>query len=254
MSQPIKGSIALVTGANRGIGRAIVDALVAGGATKVYAAARSSRSLESLTHQHGAVIIPVELDVRNAAQIAAAARLASDATLVINNAGIALEQNAGFADMQLETAREQLEVNALGTLSVTQAFAPHLKHNGGGTVVNIVSVVALGNFPGFLSYSASKAALHSITQATRLALAPQRTRVIGVYPGPVDTDMAAEIPMAKVSAQSVAEQILRAIEAGTEEVYPDPVAEQLGGLYGSDPKGVERAIAAMFAGSDAVAA
>jgi NAD(P)-dependent dehydrogenase (short-subunit alcohol dehydrogenase family) len=254
MSQPIKGSIALVTGANRGIGRAIVDALVAGGATKVYAAARRGSSLDALTRQHGSVIVPLELDVRNAAQIAAAARLASDATLVINNAGIALEQNASFADMNLETAREQLDVNALGTLSVTQAFAPHLKRNGGGSVVNIVSVVALGNFPGFLSYSVSKAALHSITQASRLALAPQGTQVIGVYPGPVDTDMAADIPMAKVSAQSVADRILSAIEAGTEEVYPDPVADQLGGLYGSDPKGVERAIAAMFASSDAVAA
>ncbi len=252
MSQSVEGSIAFVTGANRGIGRAIVDALVAGGATKVYAAARTTSSLDALTRQHGAVIVPVELDVKNPTQVAAAARLAADATLVVNNAGIALEQNAGFADLELDTTREQLEVNALGTLSVTQAFAPHLKRNGGGAVVNIISVVAFGNFPSFISYSVSKAALHSITQATRLSLAAQGTRVIGVYPGPVDTDMAANIPMEKVSAASVAEQIVRAIESGAEEVYPDPVAAQLGGLYDSNPKAVERAIAAMAA--EAVAA
>ncbi len=251
MSQEIKGSTALVTGANRGIGRAIVDALVAGGATKVYAAARTISSLEALTRQHGSVIVPVELDVTKASQIAAAARLADDVTLVVNNAGIAIDANAEFADVDLEAAREQLNVNAFGTLAVTQAFAPHLKRNGGGSLINIVSVVGLGSFPTFVGYSASKAAMHSITQASRLALAAQGTRVIGVYPGPVDTDMARDIPMDKVSASSVADQILIAIEAGTEEVYPDPIAQQLGGLYTGDPKGVERAIAAMSAGAAA---
>ncbi|MBC7844684.1 MAG: SDR family oxidoreductase [Gemmatimonadaceae bacterium] len=249
MSQAVEGSIALVTGANRGIGRAIVDALIEGGAKKVYAAARSISSLDALTRQHGSVIVPVELDVTKTGQIAAAALSADDVTLVVNNAGIAVDAGADFADINLEAAREQLEVNAFGTLAVTQAFAPHLKRNGGGTLVNIVSVVGLGSFPTFVGYSASKAAMHSITQASRLALAAQGTRVIGVYPGPVDTDMAREIPMEKASASSVAEQILIAIEAGTEEVYPDPIAQQLGGLYSSDPKGVERAIAAMSAGA-----
>ena len=254
MSQSVLGSIALVTGANRGIGRAIVDALVAGGATKVYAAARSVNTLDALTRQHGSVIVPIELDVTNAAQIAAAARLATDVTLVINNAGIALEANTDFADVKLDVARQLLEVNALGTLSVTQALAPHLKRNGGGSVINVISAVALGSFPTFIAYSLSKAAMHSITQATRLSLAAQGTRVIGVYPGPVDTDMAADIPWEKASASSVADRIIQAIDAGTEEVYPDPIAAQLGGLYATDPKGVERAIAAMSAGADAVAA
>jgi NAD(P)-dependent dehydrogenase (short-subunit alcohol dehydrogenase family) len=249
VSQPIAGSIALVTGANRGIGRAIVDALVAAGATKVYAAARTASSLDALTRQHGSVVVPVALDVTNDAQVAAAARLAPDVTLLINNAGIALEHGADFVDLSLATAREQFEVNALGTVRVTQAFAPVLKRNGGGTVVNISSGAGLGNFPGLVSYSVSKAALHSYTQAARFALTAQGTRVIGVYPGPVDTDMAANIPFEKATAPSVADAILRGIEGGVEEVYPDPIAEQFGNLYSSDPKGVERAIVAMATGA-----
>ncbi len=245
MSQKIEGSVALVTGANRGIGRAIVDALVAAGAAKVYAGARTLASLEPLKRQHGDIIVPVELDVVKADQIAASAALATDVTIVVNNAGIALEYGTQFVDINLDLAREQLEVNAFGTLSVTQAFAPHLKRNGGGSLVNIISAVAFANFPGVVSYSVSKAAMHSITQASRSALAGQGTVVIGVYPGPVDTDMASEVQMDKVPAKGVAERILRGIELGEEEVFPDPVSAQLGGVYASDPKGVERAVAAM---------
>jgi NAD(P)-dependent dehydrogenase (short-subunit alcohol dehydrogenase family) len=247
VSQLIAGSVALVTGANRGIGRAIVDALVAQGAKRVYATARTIDSLSTLTKQHGDIIVPLQLDVRSAEQIAAAVRAAGDITLLVNNAGIALEGGAPFLSAGATAAREQMDVNAFGTLAVSQAFAPVLERNGGGSLVNIISIAALGNFPVLLSYSASKAALHSITQATRIALAGQGTRVIGVYPGPVDTDMAAGIEMEKVSPSSVAENILSAIESGAEEVFPDPVALQMGGVYSTDPKGVERAFAGMAA-------
>lgn len=247
MSQNIAGSVAFVTGANRGIGRAIVDALVAAGAERVYATGRTLESLTPLTQQHGVTVVPLILDVRNDAQITAAVAAAGDVTLLVNNAGIALEGGKAFGDADASAGREQMDVNVFGTLAVTQAFTPVLARNGGGTVVNIVSIAALGSFPIFVSYSASKAALHSITQATRFGLKAQGTTVIGVYPGPVETEMTVGVPFDKVSPASVADQILAAIESGTEEVYPDPVGDHLGQTYTTEPKGVERAIAAMMA-------
>jgi NAD(P)-dependent dehydrogenase (short-subunit alcohol dehydrogenase family) len=243
--QKIAGSTALVTGANRGIGRAITEALLAAGAAKVYAAARNTTGLGKLKQQYGARVELLTLDVTNGDQVAAAAARATDVDLLINNAGVvSAPLNASIADAgHFEAGRQEMEVNYFGVLRLVQAFAPVLAKNGGGAIANISSVVGLSNFPVLASYSASKAAVRSLTQAARVHLADQGTQVFGIYPGPVDTDMGAEIPLEKVSAASVADAILEGIDAGTLEIYPDPFATQFGQQFEASPAGVERHIA-----------
>jgi NAD(P)-dependent dehydrogenase (short-subunit alcohol dehydrogenase family) len=144
----IQGSVALVTGANRGIGEAIVDALVAAGAKKVYAAARNISTLDPLVERHGARVVPLQLDVTNAAQIATAAATATDVDLLVNNAGIVGFFGGDFTDPKwIEGGREEMEVNFLGTFAVTQAFAPVLAKNGGGAIANLNSVASFVSFP-----------------------------------------------------------------------------------------------------------
>lgn len=244
----IEGSTALVTGANRGIGRAITEALLDNGAIRVYAAARRPQTVADLVEQYGDRVVPLTLDVTNQAQVRAAAELAPDVDILVNNAGVAEHGGGGFEDGKwVEAGRREFEVNALGTMDVTQIFAPILAKNGGGSVVNVISAAGLVNFPLFVSYSLSKAALHSLTQATRAFLAAQGTSVFGVYPGPVDTDMAEGIPFEKVSPRSVADAILAGVESGVEEIFPDPMALQFGSLYAENPKGLEQQVAAMVA-------
>ena len=244
----LSNATVFITGANRGIGRAIVKALLARGVAKVYAAARKPEAIADLVADHGARVVPLALDVTDDRQVKAAVAVAGDVDLLINNAGIAGHGFAGFDDAAwLEAGRREFEVNVLGTLRVSQAFAPVLAANGGGTIVNIASIAGLVNMPAFLAYSTSKAAAHSLTQGTRHMLAGQRTRVIGVYPGPVDTEMAEKLPMQKTSTEDVAAAILDGIEAGTEEIFPDPVAAQLGAVYAGNPKALEAAVAEMAA-------
>ena len=157
-----------------------MDVLVGQGTSKVCAAGRCEESLAPLTSQHGAVIVPIALDVRNAAHVDAAARLATEVSLLVNNAGIALEFGSEFGAIDLNAARDRIEVNVFGPLALTQAFSPILRANGGGPVVNIISLMAMGSFSVAVTNCASKAAMHSITQISRIALAAQRTRVIGV--------------------------------------------------------------------------
>jgi len=246
--QSIANSVAFVTGANRGIGRAIAETLLDRGAAKVYAASRRPEAVADLRAVFGDRVVPIALDVTDAGQVRAAAETASDVTLLVNNAGVAELAGAPFEDRGWIAAGEkEFGVNVLGTFDVTQSFAPVLAENGGGSIVNIVSVAGLGNFPLFVSYSLSKAALHSLTQATRAFLAAQGTQVVGVYPGPVDTDMAAGVPLDKVSPRSVAEAILDGIEAGEEEVFPDPMSRQFGELFLESPKALESQLAEMAA-------
>jgi NAD(P)-dependent dehydrogenase (short-subunit alcohol dehydrogenase family) len=239
MSLDIAGATAFVTGANRGIGRALVEALLARGARKVYAAARRPQELGGLADDPR--VVPVALDITRPAAIRAAVAAAPDVTLLINNAGVVAQWGAEFTDARwLTAAREEFEVNALGTFAVTQAFAPVLAANGGGVVANVSSVVALVNFPQATSYSLSKAAVHSLTQATRALLRPQGTYVAGVYPGPVDTDMARDLTIDKTAPAQAAAAILDGLEAGAEEIFPDPVAAELGSTYLRGPKDLER--------------
>lgn len=238
---PIKGRTALVTGANRGIGEAIVDALLAAGAKKVYAAARNTKDLAALTSRHGARVVALQLDITDPVQVAAAAKAAPDVQLLVNNAGFAGHTGGAFTDPEwISSGRREMEVNFFGTFAVTQAFAPVLAKNGGGAVTNIASVASLVNFALLASYSASKAAAHSLTQATRAMLRDQGTLVFGVYPGPIDTRMAKDIPMDKTSPADAARAIVAGIEAGHEEIFPDPMSQGMGAGYLANPKELER--------------
>lgn len=245
MGYPIKGRTALVTGANRGIGEAIVDALVNAGAARVYAAARNLKDLAALTARHGARVVALQLDVTDPAQVAAAASAASDVQLLVNNAGYAGYTGGTFSDAKwLVAGRQEMDVNFFGTFAVSQAFAPVLAKNGGGAIVNIASIASLVNFALLASYSASKAAVHSLTQATRMMLKGQGTQVFGVYPGPIDTRMAEDIPFEKTSPADAARAIVAGIESGREEIFPDPMSQGMGAVYLASPKALEQQVAA----------
>jgi NAD(P)-dependent dehydrogenase (short-subunit alcohol dehydrogenase family) len=239
----IEGAVALVTGANRGIGRALTEALLARGVRKVYATARNPEALRALRDER---LVSLRLDVTDADQIRAAAEAASDVELAFNNAGVVL--NVGIADSTvLGQARREMEVYYFGPLQLLQRLAPALARNGGGAVVNIGSAAGLTSLPFFPTYSASKAALHSLTQAARILLGAQGTAVFGVYAGPVDTDMTRELALPKASPRDVALAILDGIEAGQEDIFPDPFAVDFGRRFQSSPKASERQVAAMAA-------
>ena len=246
MGYELSGKTALVTGANRGIGEAIVDALVAAGAKKVYTAARKISALDPLVARHGGRVVALRLDVTNAAQIAEAAATATDVDLLVNNAGVVGFHGGDFTDPQwIEGGRQEMEVNFLGTFAVSQAFAPVLAKNGGGAIANLNSVASFVSFPILAAYSASKAATHSLTQVTRAMLRAQNTQVFGVYPGPIDTRMAEVLPIEKASPADTAQAIVAGIVAGDEEIFPDKVSQGTGPAFFADPKGLERQVAGM---------
>jgi len=219
MPMKLRGSTALVTGANRGLGRAIVHALRDAGCARIYAAARRSDRIAS-----DGPIQAVQLDVTNTGHVAAAAARCGDVDILINNAGVAGATPA-IGTPTVTNARLEMETNYFGTLAMCRAFAPVLKRNGGGALVNILSVVSWFNVPMQATYCASKAAEASLTKALRFELRAQGTLVVGVYAGYIDTDMAAGMWGAENSAKSspaeIAARVLAGLEAGTEEVLTD---------------------------------
>jgi NAD(P)-dependent dehydrogenase (short-subunit alcohol dehydrogenase family) len=236
----IPGTTALVTGANRGIGRALVEALLARGASKVYATARKLDTLPDLVAAGKGRIVPLQLDVIKPDETRAAAAAAPDVRLLVNNAGVLAKFGGELTDAAwLTAARDEFDVNVFGLLSVTQAFVPVLAHRPGSTVVNLGSVAGFVNFLAVTSYSASKAAVHSLTQAIRAHLRPLGIYVAGVYPGPIDTEMARSFDVDKTSPAVAAHAILDGLEAGREEIFPDPFARQIGELYLRSPKALE---------------
>jgi NAD(P)-dependent dehydrogenase (short-subunit alcohol dehydrogenase family) len=215
----IEGATALVTGANRGLGSAIAQALVDSGA-RVYGGARDPASI---TNDR---IIPVRLDVTNDDDIVNAALGCTDVSIVVNNAGI-LRQSASLADGGIEAARAEMETNYFGSMRVARAFAPVLRDNGGGALVNVLSVLSFISMPQGATYSASKSAAWSLTNALRIELRRQGTLVVAVHAGFIDTDMAAGVTGEKVSPESVAKQIVAAVASDAEEVLADATSEMV---------------------------
>jgi NAD(P)-dependent dehydrogenase (short-subunit alcohol dehydrogenase family) len=215
----IDGAVALVTGANRGIGYAFTQALLDQGAAKVYAGVRDPATVTDPR------LTPLRLDVTDPAQVAAAAEAAGDVSIVVNNAGVAT--GTGLLDGSLDGARRELEVNYLGTWSVSRAFAPVLAANGGGALVNMLSVASWRTSAAGPGYAASKSAQWSLTNALRLGLSEQGTLVVGVHCGFVDTEAAAWVDAPKISAATVAEQTMLGILGDRAEVLADEVARQV---------------------------
>lgn len=220
----IQNSVVLVTGANRGIGQAYIEALVQAGAKKVYATARKLESLAETVAIAPETIVPLALDITDSAQIAAIAHQTTDVEILLNNAGV-IGSGGLFKPESLEIAQWEFNTNYFGTLMMVRSFAPVLKQNGGGTIVNMLSISSIVNVPVFSSYSASKAALYSLTQGIRAELAADGTKVIGVFPGPVDTAMTEGLELDKAAPVAVAKAVLKGIEQGVEEIYPDPIAQ-----------------------------
>ncbi|MGW1719306.1 SDR family oxidoreductase [Streptomyces sp. NPDC002156] len=225
----IAGSTALVTGANRGIGRRFVDQLLARGARKVYATARRPELIDTSDPR----VTPLYLDLLDEKSIVNAAEAAQDVTLLVNNAGIATGANLMTDD--LDTVREDLETHLFGTLRVIRAFAPALAAGGGGAVVNILSVLSWVATEGTGSYAVAKAAEWNMTNGVRLELAGQRTLVQGVHLGAADTDMMAGRDVPMIDPTDVARASLDGVQAGTIEVLVDDPSRFVKAALGGDP-------------------
>jgi len=239
----IRGSVALVTGANRGIGRAYVEALLARGARKIYVGARRPDGIADLVAVDKATVQAIALDITDAAAVASAAKACRDVTLLVNNAGI--NRASGLvAAADLSAARAEMETNYFGTLAMCRTFAPVLKVNGGGAIINMLSILSRVSLPLMGSLCASKAAGLSLTLGIRAELAGQGTAVIAVMPGAVDTDMSRDFPPPKMPPREVAEAALSALEQGLEEVYPGAMAAGIAQGLAADPKAVEKQFAA----------
>lgn len=237
-----QGKKALVTGANRGIGKAIVIELIEQGAT-VYAGARTLESLNELKAQYGDKLIPLQLDVTDQKSIEAAAAKITDLDILINNAGV-LSFGQIFADNAAETLKHHLDVNVTGVIHLSNALIKHLKKETPTAIANISSLAGLANMPVIGTYSVSKAAVHSINQGMRAELANDNVLVMGIYPGPIDTDMTSAMEMDKDSPENVAKNIVEGLINGTEDLFPDAMSQQAGPFYATNPKAVEQQFAA----------
>jgi NAD(P)-dependent dehydrogenase (short-subunit alcohol dehydrogenase family) len=235
----IEGSVALVTGANRGIGKAIAEELLARGARKVYAAVRNP---DAITDPR---LVALRLDVTDPDSVAQAARVASDVDLLVNNAGIGGVSTPLQAS--LARARAELETNYLGVVSMTQAFAPVLAGNGGGTIVNLLSVVSWVGVPHLTTYSASKAAAWSYSNAARVQLAAQGTHVVGVHVGYVETDLTEGLDGEKIAPEQVAVAVLNAVAANAPEAIVDEFSRDAKAGLSDDQNLIYPAIRQQFA-------
>lgn len=257
---PWQQTRALITGANRGIGLALVEALIEKGVSRVYLAGRDPSAVQraallladkqqmsvegEVRFYKGAThLVPIRLDVTSNADIDRISQQIPQLDLLINNAGIANE--AGFTSPESPAiAIQEMATHYLGPLNLTQALLPQLKASAKAVVVNISSIAGIANMPLLGPYSASKAALHSYTQGLRAELSRQGIFVQGVYPGPVDTRLSAGFEAAKPSPVEVARVILQALENGEEDVFPDAMSANSYQSFKADPKQLEKEYAA----------
>ena len=241
----IENAVVLVTGANRGLGRALVQASLKSGAKRVYAGARDPDQLRPLLDLGRGRVVPLSLDITSESSLAAAAALASDVTLLFNNAGVLASYNLLTSTTQ--QIAQDFTTNFFGLVAATKAFLPALERasaaGGGAALVNVLSVASLASVPTLGAYSASKAAAFSITQALRSDLAKRGVSVHGVFAGPIDTDMVRAMDMKKTSPEQVAAAILQGLEQGVEDISPDPFSEGALATWKRDPKELERTFA-----------
>jgi NAD(P)-dependent dehydrogenase (short-subunit alcohol dehydrogenase family) len=226
--------VVLVTGANRGIGAAIVREMLKEGVAKIYATARDPKTLPAFGDSR---VVPLQLDITSDASVSAAAGIARDVDVLINNGG-----TMAFGDYianTFDTFEDDMHTNFFGSLRVLRAFTPQFVARKSGTIANVSSVVGLSAVPQMAGYSASKAALHSITQSLRGTLEKDNITVIGIYPGPIETVLATQVPLPKVTPEYAAVNIVKGIAAGQTYIFPDPMAQQVEQLWSTDNRKLE---------------
>ncbi len=232
----ISGAIALVTGANRGLGLHFVEALIEFGAAKIYATARNIDALAPLAEKYQNQFVPLSLDVTEQAQVEVAAEKATDVTLLLNNAG-ALNHRGLMEAVDLSGFEAEMAVNVFGLARMCQTFAPIIAANGGGAITNMLSVASLMNFPPFGTYAATKAAAMSLTDCLRFEMRDKGVEVFGVYAGLIDTDMTGDIAGDKVSPGEVARNTMLGMEAGDVNIDADDRAKTVRPELRNDPDG-----------------
>lgn len=243
----VSSTVALVSGANRGLGRAFVNGLLAAGVSRVYAASRDPAGVADLVAAGQGRVVAVALDIADEAQVGQAAAQCADVGLLINNAGINRGQGL-VAAPSLQAAADEMRVNYLGTLAMCRAFAPVLARQGGGAIVNVLSILAKVTLPAMGSLCASKAAALRMTEGVRAELAAQGTLVTAVMTGALDTDMSRDFQGPKSAPGEVVDAVLAGLGQGLEEVYVGPMTEWVNGMLPSDPKGLEKELAKYLPG------
>jgi NAD(P)-dependent dehydrogenase (short-subunit alcohol dehydrogenase family) len=231
----LNGAVVLITGAGGAIGKATTQAFIDAGAAKVYAATHVDGQDVGTTDER---VVRMQLDVTDQASIDAAATRCADLTVLVNNAGVNHNAPVIGAD-DTEWARHEIEVNYLGNLAVSRAFAPILAANGGGALVNVLSILSRINHPGMATYCASKAALYSVTQAFRAQLRPHGTLVCAFMPGAVDTWLTAHLPIPKMTTAEAAAAMIDALHDDVEDAYPGDMAGGVSAGLAADHKAVE---------------
>src|SRR5215472_13077774 len=230
-------SVALVTGANRGLGAWLVQELLRAGAAKVYATARTPGAVAADVAADSRVVT-LTLDITDPHSVQQAAKAAQDVTVLVNNAGVLAFGSA--LDGDLDAFERDLRTNYLGLLRVTRGFVPALERNAPAAVVNVLTLIALAPMTPMAGYSASKAAAHSATQALRAELRGRGITVLGAYPGGIDTDMLAGVDAEKAPPEVVAQRIIAALAAGETVVFPDDASAGAGAVYRQDPLKLEQ--------------
>lgn len=241
----VKDATILITGAGRGIGKSYAEEFLKAGAKKIYLGVRNLDQVKDFVATDPEKLIPIKMDVTNSEDLANAAKIADDIDILVNNAGILFLDTLETPDL-LENARKTMEVNYVAPLALNQIFAPILKKNGGGVIIIISSLVGHLVFPDMHTYAASKFAAHSLILSTRIELAPQGTKVIGIYPGPIDTEMTKDIPFDTEPTEVVPLKTIEAIESGETYVFPDQMAKDMYSKYRNDPKALEAEIIAEY--------
>ncbi len=232
MGIEIKGKVALITGANRGIGKTIAEVFLKNGASKVYLAVRDTDSTADLVSQYGDKAVPVHVDMSDEKSIIDLAATASDAQVVVNNAGILIPANP-LSENAIDALKQEMDVNVYGLIRMAQAFTPVLEKNSDSALIQLNSVASIKNFADFTTYSASKAASYSITQSLRDYLTPKGITVISVHPGPILTDMAKTAGLDEMGEppELVADGIIAALKSGQFHLFPDSMARDFERAY-----------------------